>query len=80
MASLYEAAVLIFLLVFFRFGRRPLLLVSYLISMVFAVLSALSTSYTMFVVMRFLTGMSLAGVSIIAFVLSKYANAVTMLS
>uniref|UniRef100_A0A4W6C0P5 Major facilitator superfamily (MFS) profile domain-containing protein n=1 Tax=Lates calcarifer TaxID=8187 RepID=A0A4W6C0P5_LATCA len=53
-----------------RFGRRPLLLVSYLSSMMFAVLSAFSTSYIMFVIMRFFTGMSLAGISIISIVLN----------
>ncbi|KAG8014759.1 Solute carrier family 22 member 7 [Nibea albiflora] len=53
-----------------RFGRRPLLLVSYLSSMVFAVLSAFSTSYVMFAIMRFFTGMSLAGISIISHVLN----------
>ncbi|KAM7008640.1 uncharacterized protein LKV04_000734 [Tautogolabrus adspersus] len=53
-----------------RFGRRPLLLVSYLLSMMFAVMSAFSTSYVMFVIMRFFTGMSLAGISIISIVLN----------
>ncbi|XP_069571487.1 solute carrier family 22 member 7-like [Brachyistius frenatus] len=53
-----------------RFGRRPLLLVSYLTSLTFAVLSAFSTSYVMFVIMRFFTGMSLAGISIISIVLN----------
>lgn len=54
-----------------RFGRRPLLLVSYLLSMLFGVISAFSTSYIMFAVLRFLTGLSLAGLSIISVVLSK---------
>ncbi|XP_054635019.1 solute carrier family 22 member 7-like [Dunckerocampus dactyliophorus] len=53
-----------------RFGRRRMLLLSYLSSMLFAVLSAFSTSYILFVVMRFFTGMSLAGISIISFVLN----------
>ncbi|XP_053712926.1 solute carrier family 22 member 7-like [Synchiropus splendidus] len=53
-----------------RFGRRPLLLVSYLSSMTFAVLSAFSSSYVMFVIMRFFTGMCLAGISIISIVLN----------
>ncbi|XP_041640042.1 solute carrier family 22 member 7-like [Cheilinus undulatus] len=53
-----------------RFGRRPLLLVSYLLSMTFAILSAFSTSYVMFVIMRFFTGMSLSGISIISYVLN----------
>lgn len=55
-----------------RFGRRPLLLVSYLASVLFAVLSAFSTSYIMFVIMRFFVGLSLAGISIISIVLSEY--------
>lgn len=54
-----------------RFGRRPLLLVSYLSSLIFAALSAFSSSYIMFVIMRFFTGMSLAGISIISIALSK---------
>lgn len=61
-----------------RYGRRPLLLVSYLSSIVFALLSAFSTSYIMFVIARFFTGVSLSGISIISYVLSKYANANAM--
>ncbi|XP_074486056.1 solute carrier family 22 member 7-like [Sebastes fasciatus] len=53
-----------------RYGRRPLLLVSYMSSLMFAVLSAFSTSYVVFVIMRFFTGMSLAGISIISIVLN----------
>ncbi|XP_042341422.1 solute carrier family 22 member 7-like [Plectropomus leopardus] len=53
-----------------RFGRRPLLLVSYLSSITFAALSAFSTSYVMFVIMRFFTGMSLAGITIITYALN----------
>nr|XP_061792326.1 solute carrier family 22 member 7-like [Nerophis lumbriciformis] len=53
-----------------RFGRRRMLLVSYLSTMTFAVLSAFSTSYVMFGVMRFFTGMSLSGISIISIVLN----------
>ncbi|KAM7394313.1 hypothetical protein PAMP_021126 [Pampus punctatissimus] len=53
-----------------RFGRRPLLLVSYLASMTFASFSAFSTSIVMFAVMRFFTGMSLSGISIISVVLN----------
>lgn len=58
-----------------RYGRRLLLLVSYLSTIVFALFSAFSTSYIMFVVARFFTGVSLSGINIISFVLSKYANA-----
>ncbi|XP_054460848.1 solute carrier family 22 member 7-like [Anoplopoma fimbria] len=53
-----------------RFGRRPLLLVSYLTSLAFAVLSAFSPSYVVFGIMRFFTGMSLAGISIISIALN----------
>lgn len=53
-----------------RFGRRRLLLVSYISSLMFAVLSAFSSSYIMFIIMRFLTGMSLAGISIISIALN----------
>ncbi|XP_077461397.1 solute carrier family 22 member 7-like isoform X2 [Stigmatopora argus] len=53
-----------------RFGRRRMLLVSYLTTMTFAVLSALSMSYAMFGVMRFFTGMSISGISIISIVLN----------
>lgn len=63
-----------------RFGRRPLLLVSYLASLIFAVLSAFSTSYVMFVILRFFTGMSLAGISIMAIVLSKQDIVKTVLT
>ncbi|XP_078799606.1 solute carrier family 22 member 7 isoform X1 [Oryzias latipes] len=53
-----------------KFGRRPLLLVSYLSSLTFAILSAVSTSFVMFAIMRFLTGISLAGISIISIALN----------
>uniref|UniRef100_H3D494 Solute carrier family 22 member 7b, tandem duplicate 1 n=1 Tax=Tetraodon nigroviridis TaxID=99883 RepID=H3D494_TETNG len=53
-----------------RYGRRPLLLASYLGSILFAVLSAFSPSYIMFVIMRFFTGVALAGIAIISFVLN----------
>ncbi|XP_075948105.1 solute carrier family 22 member 7-like [Anarhichas minor] len=53
-----------------RFGRRPLLLASYSSSLTFAVLSAFSPSYVTFVIMRFFTGMSLAGISIISIALN----------
>uniref|UniRef100_A0A8C2X5H9 Solute carrier family 22 member 7b, tandem duplicate 1 n=1 Tax=Cyclopterus lumpus TaxID=8103 RepID=A0A8C2X5H9_CYCLU len=53
-----------------RYGRRPLLLVSYLSTLAFAVLSAFSPLYMIFVTMRFFTGMSLAGISIISITLN----------
>lgn len=57
-----------------------MLLVSYLSTMVFALLSAFSTSYVMFVIMRFFTGMSIAGISIISVVLSEYTDIETVLT
>ncbi|XP_068445342.1 solute carrier family 22 member 7-like [Clinocottus analis] len=53
-----------------RFGRRPLLLVSYLTTLTFAVLSAFCPTYVTFVILRFFTGMSLAGISIISIALN----------
>ncbi|XP_038160702.1 solute carrier family 22 member 7-like [Cyprinodon tularosa] len=53
-----------------RFGRRRLLLVSYISSLTFAILSAFSSSYIMFVIMRFFTGMCLSGISIISIALN----------
>ncbi|XP_012689680.1 solute carrier family 22 member 7-like [Clupea harengus] len=53
-----------------RFGRKPLLMVSYLLTILFSVISALSNSYVMFMVMRFLTGFTITGISIISIVLS----------
>ncbi|XP_036403100.1 solute carrier family 22 member 7-like [Megalops cyprinoides] len=53
-----------------RYGRRSMLLVAYLSSIVFALASAFSTSYVMFAILRFFTGFSLTGISIISIVLS----------
>ncbi|XP_068178779.1 solute carrier family 22 member 7-like [Antennarius striatus] len=53
-----------------RFGRRSMMLVSYMSTMIFGVVTAVSTSYVMFVVLRFFTGLSSAGIFIIAPVLS----------
>ncbi|KAM6972467.1 solute carrier family 22 member 7-like [Aplochiton taeniatus] len=53
-----------------RFGRRSMLMVSYLSTMVFAISSAFSTSYVTFVILRFFTGLTLAGISIISIVLN----------
>nr|XP_040043572.1 solute carrier family 22 member 7-like [Gasterosteus aculeatus aculeatus] len=53
-----------------RYGRRPLLLASYMSSLMFAVLSAFSPSYVVFVIMRFFTGMALSGMSIISIALN----------
>uniref|UniRef100_A0A8C4DTK1 Solute carrier family 22 member 6 n=1 Tax=Dicentrarchus labrax TaxID=13489 RepID=A0A8C4DTK1_DICLA len=53
-----------------RFGRRIMLLVSYVSGMLFAVASAFSTSYLMFVVLRFFTGFFITGIVIVSTVLS----------
>ncbi|XP_076004172.1 solute carrier family 22 member 7-like [Genypterus blacodes] len=52
-----------------RFGRRNMLLVSYVSGMLFAVASAFSTSYIMFMVLRFFTGITVTGIVIILAVL-----------
>jgi MFS family permease len=46
-------------------------MVAYLATMVFAFTSAFSTSYVMFCIMRFFTGVTLSGISIISIVLSE---------
>uniref|UniRef100_A0A3P8UUB1 Solute carrier family 22 member 7b, tandem duplicate 3 n=1 Tax=Cynoglossus semilaevis TaxID=244447 RepID=A0A3P8UUB1_CYNSE len=53
-----------------RYGRRIMLLVSYVTALLFATASAFSTSYTMFAVLRFFTGFSITGIIIISTVLS----------
>ncbi|KAM8879140.1 solute carrier family 22 member 7-like [Spinachia spinachia] len=53
-----------------RFGRRIVLLVSYVSGMLTAVASSFSTSYVMFVVLRFFTGFCITGIIIISSVLN----------
>lgn len=48
-----------------------MLLASYVSGMLFATASAFSSSYMMFVVLRFLTGFCLTGIVIVSSVLSK---------
>ncbi|XP_076848225.1 solute carrier family 22 member 7-like [Brachyhypopomus gauderio] len=52
-----------------KYGRKTMLLVSYVTSLVFSTASAFSTGFIMFTVFRFLTGFNLAGISIITLVL-----------
>ncbi|XP_052386463.1 solute carrier family 22 member 7-like [Carassius gibelio] len=52
-----------------RFGRKRMLMVSYLITILFGVASAMSQSFIMFAIMRFFTGMGITGISIISIVL-----------
>ncbi|XP_015217889.2 solute carrier family 22 member 7-like [Lepisosteus oculatus] len=53
-----------------KFGRKPILLVSFVASAVFGIISAFSVSYVMFAVTRTLCGISLTGMSIISIALS----------
>ncbi|XP_030604300.1 solute carrier family 22 member 7-like [Archocentrus centrarchus] len=53
-----------------KYGRKNLLLVSYISSCVLGFSSAFANSYTLFAVLRFFTGLGLTGISIISIVLS----------
>ncbi|XP_071753129.2 solute carrier family 22 member 7-like [Centroberyx gerrardi] len=53
-----------------RFGRRIMLLVSYILGITFAVASAFSTSFVMFAVLRFFTGFGITGIVIVSTVLN----------
>ncbi|XP_060789238.1 solute carrier family 22 member 7-like isoform X3 [Neoarius graeffei] len=53
-----------------KYGRKTILLVCYISTIIFSVASAVSTSFIMFAAFRFLTGFSLSGISIIAIVLT----------
>ncbi|XP_072320323.1 solute carrier family 22 member 7-like [Eucyclogobius newberryi] len=53
-----------------KFGRRIPLLLSYVSGMLFAVVSAFSTTYIMFAVLRFFTGFCITGIVIVSAVLS----------
>ncbi|MEQ2198793.1 hypothetical protein XENOCAPTIV_018493 [Xenoophorus captivus] len=53
------------------FGRRIMLLVSYVSSLLFAVASAFSTTYVMFAVLRFFTGFCITGIVIVSVTLSN---------
>ncbi|XP_051579557.1 solute carrier family 22 member 7-like [Myxocyprinus asiaticus] len=52
------------------FGRKPMLLVSYLTGTGFGLVSAFSSSFIMFAVLRFFTGFTITGIVIIASVLN----------
>ncbi|XP_034544373.1 solute carrier family 22 member 7-like [Notolabrus celidotus] len=52
-----------------RFGRKTMLLVSYIATIIFGFASALSYNFAMFAVMRFCTGVGISGISIITIVL-----------
>uniref|UniRef100_A0A3P9AN87 Solute carrier family 22 member 6 n=1 Tax=Esox lucius TaxID=8010 RepID=A0A3P9AN87_ESOLU len=53
-----------------RYGRKIMLLVSYIFGMLFGIASAFSTSFIMFTVLRFFTGFSITGIVIVSSVLS----------
>ncbi|XP_066497658.1 solute carrier family 22 member 7-like [Hoplias malabaricus] len=53
-----------------RYGRKTMLLVSYVLGMIFAVASIFSTSIIMFAVLRFFTGLSITGIVIVSSVLN----------
>ncbi|KAB5561875.1 hypothetical protein PHYPO_G00011560 [Pangasianodon hypophthalmus] len=53
-----------------RYGRKTMLLVSYVLALCFAIASAFSSSIIMFAVLRFFTGMSITGIVIVTSVLN----------
>ncbi|XP_062863687.1 solute carrier family 22 member 7-like [Trichomycterus rosablanca] len=53
-----------------RYGRKPMLLVSYVFGMCFAMASVFSTSVVMFAVLRFFTGLSITGIAVVTSVLN----------
>lgn len=55
-----------------RFGRKAMLQLSLVCSVVFGMLSAASVSYSMLAITRTLTGVALSGVSLIVLPLGKY--------
>ena len=57
---------------YLRYGRRIMLLVSYVFATLFGMGSAFSVNYVMFAVMRFFTGFSITGIIIVTSVLSEY--------
>lgn len=58
----------------FRFGRRNLILASYVVTTVFGFASAFANSYAVFAVLRFFTGFGIAGLSVVSLVLSKFLS------
>ncbi|XP_034544527.1 solute carrier family 22 member 7-like [Notolabrus celidotus] len=53
-----------------RFGRKTMLLVSYIATIIFGYASIFSYNFAMFAVMRFCTGVGICGISLITIVLS----------
>lgn len=59
-------------LLFLRFGRHPVLILSVLFMLVFGLSVAFSVNVTMFSTLRFFEGFCLAGLALSLYVLSKY--------
>lgn len=57
---------------FSRFGRRKILLVSFLVSPMFGLMSALSTSYVMFSICRLISAVGFMGMTLISITLGAY--------
>ncbi|XP_048862629.1 solute carrier family 22 member 7-like isoform X4 [Brienomyrus brachyistius] len=53
-----------------RYGRKRMMLLSYVLGMAFGLASAFSSSFVMFAILRFFTGLGITGISIISTVLS----------
>ncbi|XP_026141396.1 solute carrier family 22 member 7 [Carassius auratus] len=53
-----------------RFGRKPMLLVSYISGMAFTLASIFSSSFIMFAVLRFFSGFTITGIVIVSVVLN----------
>ncbi|XP_016121735.1 solute carrier family 22 member 7-like, partial [Sinocyclocheilus grahami] len=53
-----------------RFGRKPMLLVSCISGMAFALASIFSSSFIMFAVLRFFSGFTITGIAIVSTVLN----------
>lgn len=60
-----------FLLLFCRFGRHPVLIISVLFMLVFGLTVAFSVNVPMFSTLRFFEGFCLAGITLSLYVLSK---------
>lgn len=63
---------LCFCVLFLRFGRHPVLIISVLFMLVFGLSVAFSVNVTVFSTLRFFEGFCLAGLALSLYVLSKY--------
>lgn len=62
-----------------RYGRKPILLVSYVLTTVLGFANAFANSYILFAVFRFLTGFAITAISNISVVLGKVTNSPSLL-